>query len=227
MAAVSSDIETPPTINTELKEFNRTPLNSTTPIEATTVTTKSSSGMIDKTLSSTANLAKLLPSGTVLALEALSPSFANKGNCYPSNKYLTSTLILVCTLSCIFFSFTDSLIGQDGKLYYGVATFKGFYVLNYDGEDIEERDKVFKNLKKLRIKKLDYVHAFFSVLVLFTITFSDANIQSCFFPNVGRDAKELLVNLPLGAGFISALVFMIFPTCRKGIGYSDATSDHN
>ncbi|KAF5175575.1 hypothetical protein FRX31_034847 [Thalictrum thalictroides] len=30
--------------------------------------------------------------------------------------------------------------------------------------------------------------------------------------------KELLVNLPLGIGFLSSLVFLIFPTSRKGIG---------
>ncbi|XP_039114381.1 protein DMP2-like [Dioscorea cayenensis subsp. rotundata] len=218
-SVIQIPLSTTKTTTTELKELTQSPPTITT---TKSPSSNSSTIVIDKTLSSAANLAKLLPSGTVLALQTLSPSFANKGNCYTSNRYLTSTLILFCTISCIFFSFTDSLIGSDGKLYYGLATFKGFYVFNYVGEE-EDYDKVFKGLKKLRITTLDYVHAFFSSLVFFSITFSDASIQSCFFPNAGKDTKEFLVNLPLGAGFLSALVFMIFPTSRKGVGYSDAT----
>ncbi|KAM0950674.1 putative protein DMP [Dioscorea sansibarensis] len=222
-SVIQIPLSTTKTTTTELKELTQSP--------PTTTTIKSSSSssstiVMDKTLSSAANLAKLLPTGTVLALQTLSPSFANKGNCYTSNRYLTTALILFCTISCIFFSFTDSLIGNDGKFYYGMATFKGFYVFNYVGDE-EDYDKVFKNLKKLRITTLDYVHASLSVLVFFTITFSDSSIQSCFFPNAGKDTKELLVNLPLGAGFLSAVIFMIFPTSRKGIGYSDATPNQH
>ncbi|KAH7654287.1 Protein DMP protein [Dioscorea alata] len=221
-SVIQIPLSTTKATTTELKELTESPKTITT---IKSPSSSSSSIVIDKTLSSAANLAKLLPSGTVLALHTLSPSFANKGNCYTSNSYLTSTLILFCTISCIFLSFTDSLIGSDGKLYYGVATFKGFHVFNYVGEE-EDYDKVFKRLEKLRITTLDYVHAFFSALVFFSITFSNASIQSCFFPNAGKNTKEFLVNLPLGAAFLSALIFMIFPTSRKGVGYSDATPTH-
>ncbi|CAO2170589.1 unnamed protein product [Urochloa humidicola] len=81
---------------------------------------------VDKTLSSVANLAKLLPTGTALAFHSLSPSFTHRGACLPANRYLTAALLYLCFLSCVFFSFTDSFVGADGKLYYGLATANGF-----------------------------------------------------------------------------------------------------
>jgi len=67
------------------------------------------------------------------------------------------------------------------------------------------------------------VHAFFSALVFVAVALADASIQGCLFPDAGSDVRELLVNLPLGAGFLSSMVFMIFPTTRKSIGYTDMT----
>lgn len=185
----------------------------------------SSPAVIDKTLSSAANLTKLLPSGTVFIFQALSPSFTNKGQCYPSNKYLTYSLLLICSLSCIFFSFTDTLKSPNSHLYYGIATFKGFYIFNYDDDQETKNTRVKKdlNLKRFRLRVLDYVHAVFTVVVFLALTFGDANVQRCLFPGVGSDGKELLVNMPMGAAVVAGLVFMVFPTKRKGIGYSDAT----
>jgi len=124
--------------------------------------------VIDRSLASVANLAKLLPTGTALAFQSLSPSFTNRGACLPSNRYLTAALLYFC----VFFSFTDSFVGGDGKLYYGLATAKGFLVFNYTGddeEDAERRRQVFKNLHRLRIRWLDYVHAVFSAIVFLTV----------------------------------------------------------
>ena len=42
---------------------------------------------------------------------------------------------LICFVACVFFSFTDSFVGADGKLYYGLATAKGLLVFNYTGDD--------------------------------------------------------------------------------------------
>ncbi|XP_020586836.1 uncharacterized protein LOC110029061 [Phalaenopsis equestris] len=181
--------------------------------------------VMDKTLSTAANLSKLLPTGTFLIFQALSPSFSNKGHCYTSNQCLTSALIFVCVLSCIFFTFTDSVVGRDGRLYYGVATSEGLYVLNFDGGE-EEKGKVFKEeeLRRRRRRWVDWVHAGLGVLVFLALAMSDADIQSCFLQEAGQDAKELLVNLPLGAGVLAGLVFMMFPTTRKGIGYSDVVT---
>ncbi|KAJ1688565.1 hypothetical protein LUZ63_019955 [Rhynchospora breviuscula] len=175
--------------------------------------------VVDKTLASIASLIKLLPAGTVLAFQALSPSFTNQGKCYVSNKYLTALLLYFCVLSCVFFAFTDSLVGSDGKVYYGIATVKGFFVFNFEGGD-EDRPVIFSNLDKYRIRFIDYIHAFFTVLVFLAVSFSDVSIQDCFFPDAGNDTRELLINLPLGAGFLASIVFVVVPTTRKGLGYT-------
>ncbi|XP_006658493.2 protein DMP5-like [Oryza brachyantha] len=190
---------------------------------------------MDKTLSSVANLAKLLPTGTALAFQSLSPSFTNRGACLTSNRYLTAALLYLCVLSCIFFSFTDSFVGGDGKLYYGVATAKGFLVFNYDpssggggGDDDDDqrrRREVFKDLRRLRIRWVDYVHAVFTAVVFLTVAFSSTAVQTCYFPDSGDNVKQLLTNLPLGAGFLSTTVFLVFPTTRKGIGYGDPSTN--
>jgi len=171
-------------------------------------------------LSSASDLMKLLPTGTVLAFQALAPSFSNHGVCHAANRYLVLSLVGACAASCVLLSFTDSLVGRDGKLYHGAATFGGFYPFNFTGTR-EEREATFKDLCRLRITALDFVHAFFSALVFLAVALADASIQGCLFPDAGRDVRELLVNLPLGAGFLSSMVFMIFPTTRKSIGYAD------
>ncbi|KAG0479769.1 hypothetical protein HPP92_010627 [Vanilla planifolia] len=178
--------------------------------------------IMDKTLAGAANLAQLLPSGTFLAFQALAPSFTNKGHCYTSNQCLTAALLLSCVVSTAFFTFTDSLVGRDGRLYYGMATADGICLFNFDGGE-EERSKVFGEdvLRRRRRRWVDWLHAFLGVLVFLALAFSDADTQSCLFSGAAADAKELLVNLPLGAGVFASIVFMIFPTSRKGIGYSD------
>lgn len=133
--------------------------------------------MIDKSLYATSNLVKLLPTCTVLTFQALYPSFSNRGMCYPSNRYLTSILVFLCSISCIFFSFTDSLVGRDGKHYFGVATLKGMYLFNHkddskDPKDPKEEGLTCVDLERFKLRPLDYVHAFFSVLVFLTLTFS-------------------------------------------------------
>lgn len=168
------------------------------------------------------DLLKLLPTGTVLAFQALAPSFSNHGVCHhAANRYLVLSLIGACAVSCVLLSFTDSLVGRDGKLYHGAATFGGFYPFNYATR--EEREATFRDLSRFRITAMDFVHAFFSALVFLAVVFADAGIQGCLFPDAGADVRELLVNLPLGAGFLSSMVFMIFPTTRKSIGYTDMT----
>jgi hypothetical protein len=225
------------------------PLQLKAPSPAST-TTATAPKAIDKTLASVANLAKLLPTGTALAFHSLSPSFTNRGACLASNRYLTAALLYLCFVSSVFFSFTDSFVGGDGKLYlcfvssvffsftdcfvggdgklyFGLATAKGLLVFNYTGDsgDSEEEDAertrlVFKNLRALRIRWVDYMHALFSAVVFLTVAFGDAAVQSCYFPDASNNVRQLLTNLPLGAGFLSSMVFLIFPTTRKGFDYT-------
>lgn len=170
---------------------------------------------------SVANLAQLLPTGTVLAYEALSPTFTNHGNCNIANKVLTGVMILVLAIICIFFSFTDSIVGdRDGKLYYGVATWNGFDVFNFSSQQ-ERQLWTDDDFKELRLRWLDIVQAIFTAVVFLTVAFSDVGLQNCFFPKPGENTQQVLKILPLGMAIVSSFIFSIFPTKRKGIGFND------
>ncbi|XP_059436039.1 protein DMP3-like [Corylus avellana] len=147
---------------------------------------------VHKTLASVANLANLLPTGSVLAFQALTPSFSNNGSCQLPN------------------DFTDK---QDGKLYYGIATFNGFYIFNYNYGDQD-----VKELDKFKLSLVDFVHAFVSPLVFMVFAATNSNLQSCFFPEAGANENAVMMNLPLGAGLFSSFLFILFPTRRRGIG---------
>uniref|UniRef100_A0ACD6A6G3 Uncharacterized protein n=1 Tax=Avena sativa TaxID=4498 RepID=A0ACD6A6G3_AVESA len=178
----------------------------------------------DKVMSSAANLAQLLPTGTVLTFQALAPSFTNHGKCTDAytNQWLTAALVIVLAVVSLFFSFTDSVVGRDQKLYYGVATPEGFNVFNFSSEEEKEQWDPAE-FRRLRIRPLDFMHAIFTAVVFLTVAFNDVGLQYCLFPNASKNSQELLKNLPLGMAFLSSFVFMIFPTKRKGIGYNDPT----
>ncbi|XP_062200633.1 protein DMP2-like [Phragmites australis] len=147
--------------------------------------------------------------------------FANHGTCLLSNKWLTAAMVTILAALSLFLSFTDSIVGRDRKLYYGVATLHGFNVFSFSGD--EKREWALGELQRLRLRPLNYVHAFFTAVVFLTVAFSDAGLQRCFFPSASPNTKELLTNLPLGMAFLSSFLFMIFPSKRKGIGYNDTT----
>ncbi|KAL2468653.1 hypothetical protein Fot_50229 [Forsythia ovata] len=187
------------------------------------VCTDDSNHPVYKTLASAANLANLLPTGTVLAFRTLTPPFSNKGICQLSNKYLTAFLIALCAIVCFLSSFTDSFIDQ-GKLYYGIATFKGMYIFNDDDDQESDGENTRDNiidLTKFKIGFIDFVHAFVSLFVFLIFALSDSDVQNCFFPNAGENMNVLVMNLPLGAGVFSSFLFVILPTTRRGIGYAE------
>ncbi|KAG5223514.1 protein DMP [Salix suchowensis] len=173
---------------------------------------------------SAANLASLLPTGTVLAAQALIPSFTNNGECALANEYLTLGMIVCCSLACFLSSFTDSFTGKDGRYYYGIATWNDFWVFNVDrtdGAGLEEEINNKEYMAARRITAIDFVHAFTSLTVFLVFALNDSNVQKCFFPRAGANEKALIMNLPLGAGLLASLLFMLFPTTRRGIGYGD------
>ncbi|KAL6132651.1 hypothetical protein ACLB2K_064890 [Fragaria x ananassa] len=172
-----------------------------------------------KTIASAANLANLLPTGTVLAFETLIPSFSNNGACHPANKGLSSSVILICALICFFSSFTDSFIDStDGKFYYGIATRTGIRILNPRKKEMSSDER--KRLEKYKITGTDYFHAFLALTVFLIYSLTDLNVKNCFFPNAGDDLNQIIINLPLGAGIFACFLFTIFPTTRRGIGYT-------
>ena len=170
---------------------------------------------VHQTLAGAANLANLLPTGTVLAFQIFSPAFSNNGLCHLSNKYLTAILVVVCAIFCFLSSFTDSFVDEDGKLRYGIATFKGLYIFNCE-DDYREKD-----LEKFKLRFMDFVHGFVSLLLFLVFSLSDSNVKSCYFSEVGTDWNAWIANLPFGAGALSSFLFTIFPTTCTGIGYAD------
>lgn len=175
----------------------------------------------DKSLAGINNLVKLLPTTTLLAFQTLNPSFTNHGNCLRVNKILTTTLIILCSITCAFFSITDSIMYK-GKLYIGIATFRGLFIFNFDEEDDSDVRNWLKDYcrKKYKLKFSDGVHVIFTIIVFLTLSLGDGFVQSCFFSKPNENQMQLLKNLPLGFSILASMAFLLMPPARKGIGYS-------
>uniref|UniRef100_A0A2N9HHN0 DUF679 domain-containing protein n=1 Tax=Fagus sylvatica TaxID=28930 RepID=A0A2N9HHN0_FAGSY len=169
----------------------------------------------DKTFSGLGNLIRHLPTGTVFLYLFLSHVVSNNGDCETINKYLTAILVGVCGFSCLFSSFTDSYVGDDGKTHYGVVTSKGIW------PSTNSRNV---NLSSYKLRVGDFVHAFFALLVFAVLVLLDQNTVGCFYPSSESLEKILLMVLPPVVGVVSSVVFMFFPDSRHGIGYSSTTN---
>lgn len=169
--------------------------------------------LLDKVFSGSANLIKLLPTTTVLIFQLLSPTLTNGGTCYTANKYLTAFLLGLCGILCSLAPFTDSYKASDGTLYYGIVTTTGLWTLN------SEINKTV-DLSSYKLKFLDFVHSVLSVLVFGSVAFMDFDVVNCYYADVRANAKQLVINIPLGVGFVCSVFFVVFPTTRHGFGYA-------
>ncbi|CAL5329789.1 hypothetical protein CsSME_00010249 [Camellia sinensis var. sinensis] len=172
-----------------------------------------SQGAISQTLTSTANLANLLPTGTILAFQLLTPIFTTNGSCDSATRPMTLILLLLLATSCFLSSFTDSFKSPEGQVYYGFATFKGMWLFDY------QSNTGLPDLSKYRVTPIDVVHAVLSMLVFVAVALRDKNVLSCFYPKPAHETQEVLDIVPIGIGLICSLLFMVFPTRRHGIGY--------
>ncbi|KAJ4783272.1 hypothetical protein LUZ62_034518 [Rhynchospora pubera] len=171
-------------------------------------------------LTSTAHLANLLPTGTLLAFQLLTPVFTHNGTCDRVTAQLTRSLLALLAFSCFLASFTDSWRSpQDGQVYYGFVTTRGMWLFEYP-DDYPPAD-----LSKYRVKFIDLIHAVLSVLVFFAVALRDKNVISCFYPNPGQETQEVLDIVPLSVGVLCSLLFVVFPTKRHGIGYPVTNSN--
>ncbi|KAL3505817.1 hypothetical protein ACH5RR_031199 [Cinchona calisaya] len=187
---------------------------------ATQTSTNSSTSTVnvkDKLFAAVGNLIKLLPTGTVFLYQFLNPILTNNGNCSTANKYVSSVLFALCGLSCFFSTFTDSYKDEQGKIHYGIATFKGFWPTS--GATHSSVD-----LKSYRIQVGDFFHAILSVIVFCVISLLDANTVECFYPSFESTEKALLKALPPVIGSIAAAVSVVFPYKRHGLGYPSNSS---
>ena len=168
---------------------------------------------ISQTFQSTAHLANLLPTGSVLAFQILSPIFTNLGNCDSASRLMTAGLVALCGASCFLLSFTDSFRDSKGNICYGFATFRGLWVI--DGSTTLPPALA----AKYRLRFIDFMHAFMSILVFAAIALFDQNVVNCFFPAPSDEMREVITALPVGIGVICSMLFVTFPTKRHGIGF--------
>ncbi|CAN0853192.1 Protein DMP4 [Linum grandiflorum] len=168
---------------------------------------------ISQTFKSTAHLANLLPTGTVLAFQLLSPVFSNQGQCDSVGRYMTTLLVTLCGLSCILSSFTDSFTDKNGAVSYGIATLNGLWVIDGTGTIPPELARAYK------LSCLDFVHALMSMLLFVAVALFDDNVVSCFYPTPSTEIQEILTAAPIGIGVICSMLFVLFPTKRHGIGF--------
>ena len=173
---------------------------------------------ISQTFQSTANLANLLPTGTVLAFQLLSPIFTNLGNCDSVSKAMASVLVAICGASCFLLCFTDSIRDSKGNICYGFATFRGLWVI--DGSTTLPPALA----AKYRLRFIDFMHAVMSVLVFAATALFDQNVVNCFFPAPSTETQEILTALPVGMGVFCSMLFVVFPTERHGIGFPLSTN---
>ena len=110
-------------------------------------------------------------------------------------------------------SFTDSFRDSQGNVCYGFATFRGLWVIDgsVDLPDVAAA--------KYRVRFIDFLHAFMSILVFCAVALFDENVVNCFYPSPSNAAKEILTSLPVGIGVVCSMLFVLFPTRRHGIGF--------
>ncbi|KAK4793435.1 hypothetical protein SAY86_023870 [Trapa natans] len=169
-----------------------------------------------QTLSGSANLANLLPTGTLLAFQLLTPIFTNNGTCDAATRPMTIVLLVVLAASCFLACFTDSVMASDGQVYYGFATSKGMFLFDTAATAAPTR---LPDLRRYRWTFIDWLHAILSVLAFGAVALRDRNVMTCLDPTPGKEALEVLKIVPFGIGLICSFFFMIFPTRRHGIGY--------
>uniref|UniRef100_A0A0D9X3J0 Uncharacterized protein n=1 Tax=Leersia perrieri TaxID=77586 RepID=A0A0D9X3J0_9ORYZ len=182
--------------------------------------------VLSQALASTASLANLLPTGTVMAFQLLSPTFTNNGSCDAITWLLAAGLLAVLALSCAAACFTDSVKLSDGRVYYGLATPRGLWLLDYPpaGAGDGAATAPLPDMSRYRVRAIDVVHAAMSVAVFAAVAARDKNVVGCFWPAPEKETAEVLGIVPLGVGVICSLLFVVFPTTRHGIGYPVVTN---
>ncbi|KAK4753571.1 hypothetical protein SAY87_001675 [Trapa incisa] len=171
---------------------------------------------VQKTFSKTSMLLNFLPTGTLLTFEMLLPSVSGIGSCSPVNIHMIHALIILCSLSCFFFHFTDSFKTAEGIVYYGFVTPRGLSLFKTGHGIVVPEDDRYK------VGISDFVHAIMSVTVFMAIALSDHRVTNCLVPGHAKEMDEVMESLPLMVGIVCSSIFLIFPNTRYGIGCMSA-----
>ena len=160
-------------------------------------------------LSGTARLNVLLPTATILTFAIFAPLISDDGKCARVNRVLTAAFILLCATSCVFFTLTDSFRSATGRLRYGVATPTGIRTFCHGRKAPREPERY-------RLRWSDLFHTALSLVAFMTFAASHHDIVRCYYPGVPR---KVVNTVPLVVGFVVSLLFVLFPSKRRGIGY--------
>lgn len=165
--------------------------------------------VINEILSGTARLNVLLPTATILSFTILTPLFTNDGECTTFNRWLMGFFLALSAASCIFFTFTDSFRTATGRLYYGLATFRGIRTFNGS-----QKGPLVPS--DYRLRWADLFHASLSLIAFLTFAALHNDVGQCYYQKMPRRVTD---TLPLVVGFVISVLFVVFPSKRKGIGY--------
>ena len=171
--------------------------------------------VVRKAFKGTAHLSNLLPTGSVLTFQFLSPIVTHEGKCRSFvSQGATAAVLAFCAATCFAMSFTDSFRDERGKVRYGVATFRGLWVVDGASGSLPPEEAA-----KYRLRLVDFVHAFLSIFIFAAVAMFDKNVIGCFYPSPSEEALEMLTALPVTVGVICGLFFVLFPTRRHGVGF--------
>ncbi|KAF2908722.1 hypothetical protein DAI22_12g204100 [Oryza sativa Japonica Group] len=151
-----------------------------------------------RTLNSTADLAKHLPTGAVLAFEVLSPSSTADDSYTATNRALIACLVGAYALCCFLLSFTDSYRDGTGAVRYDFVTPSSRLRLIDGSGSPPPRDN------RYRLGALSFA-------VFLGVAMVDCNAVACFYP--------LLAAVPMAAGAAGSFLFAMFPSTCRGIGF--------
>lgn len=165
--------------------------------------------LINAVLSGTARLNVLLPTATILAFTIFAPLLTNDGICTTLNRWLMGAFWAFLATSCVFFTFTDSFRTSTGRLYYGLATFGGIWTFN-GGRKKPNMPSDY------RLRWADLFHALLSLIAFLAFAGSHSDVVGCYYPAMPRKVINIV---PLVIGFVISVLFVLFPSRRRGIGY--------
>ncbi|PWZ11168.1 hypothetical protein Zm00014a_027488 [Zea mays] len=170
--------------------------------------------VLNLVLGGTARLNVLLPTATILAFAIFAPLLTDDGKCSTRlNRILTAAFVALCAASCVFFTLTDSFRSASGRLRYGVATPAG--IRTFCGGH-RRRRKGPREPELYRLRWSDLFHSALALVAFVTFAASHHDMVLCYYPGVPR---KVVNTVPLVVGFVVSLLFVLFPSRRRGIGY--------
>lgn len=119
MSSNSKDLESNQTHDDDEEEpLLQATTSATAPTDDAAAQASAAQATMAKCFKSTADLAKHLPTGTVLIFQILSPVCTNQGNCDNVNRIMAACLVALCGLAIIFLTFTDSFKDSSGHVWF-------------------------------------------------------------------------------------------------------------